>query len=66
MRIAVLWTLLAIGVGVLVATLISVWRHQARTTIPARKAVAEYVWTLIPFLIVALFVAPSVHRVFSR
>jgi heme/copper-type cytochrome/quinol oxidase subunit 2 len=63
-RIAILWTLLAIGVGVLVSMLISVWRHQVRATTPVRKAVAEYVWTMIPCLIMALCAAPAVHQVF--
>ena len=62
MRIAILWTLLAIGVGVLVVMLVSVWRHQARAT-PVPNAAVEYVWAMIPWLIVALCAAPAVHHV---
>ena len=63
MRVAILWTLLAIGVGVLVVMLVSVWRHQARATTPVPNAAAEYVWAMIPCLIVTLCAAPAVHRV---
>ncbi len=63
MRVAILWTLLAIGIGVLVAMLASVWRHQARATTPVSNAAIEYVWAAIPCLIVALCAAPAVHRV---
>ena len=63
MRVAVLWTLLAIGVGVLVAMLVSVGRHQARTMTPVPKAAAEYAWATVPWLIVALCAAPEMHRV---
>ena len=63
MRAAVLWTLVAIGVAVFVTMFVSVWRHHTQATTPLRRAAVEYVWQVIPCLIVALCAAPAVHRV---
>ena len=65
MRVGVLWTLLAIGTAVFGAMLVSEWRHQARATTPVPKAAAQYVWAMIPCLIVALCAAPAVQRVLA-
>jgi heme/copper-type cytochrome/quinol oxidase subunit 2 len=62
MRVAVLWTLSAIGVAVFVAMFVSVWRHRALATTSVPGAAAEYAWQMIPCLIVALCAAPAVHR----
>jgi hypothetical protein len=40
--------------------------HRARVTTSAHpNAAAEYVWTVIPWLILALCLAPAVHRVLA-
>lgn len=66
MRIAVLWVLLAIGGGVFAAMLNALRHHRAHLTTSAQpKATAEYVWTVLPWLIVVLCVAPAVQRVLA-
>ena len=63
MRVAVLWTLLAIGNGVFLAMLVALWRHRAQVTTPAQpKTVSENVWAMVPWLIVAFCAAPAVHH----
>ena len=57
MRAVFVWTLLLIALGVFIAMLVSVWRH--------RPAVGEYVWTLVPWIIVAICAAPAVHQVLA-
>jgi heme/copper-type cytochrome/quinol oxidase subunit 2 len=56
---------LATGAGVVVATLDAVRRHRAHTTTLVQSNATEYVWVVIPWLIVALCVAPAVHRVLA-
>ena len=66
MRIAVLWVLLAVAAGVFVAMLGALRHHWAHVTTSAHpNAGAEYVWTVIPWLILALCLAPAVHRVLA-
>jgi len=66
LRIAVLWVLLAVAAGVFVAMLGALRHHWAHVTTSAHpNAGAEYVWTVIPWLILALCLAPAVHRVLA-
>ena len=65
MRLAVLWVVLAIGAGVFVAMLAAMWRHRAQATTVVLSSASEYVWALIPWLIMALCVAPAVHGVIA-
>jgi heme/copper-type cytochrome/quinol oxidase subunit 2 len=67
MRIAFVWSVLVIALGVFMAMLVSVWRHQslAPTTGESNTVVSEYVWTSIPWIILAICVAPAVHEVLA-
>ena len=67
MRIAFLYVVLATGLGVFVAMLISMRHHRCdAATSPQPNATAECVWAVIPWLIVALCVAPAVHLVLTE
>jgi len=64
MRVVVLWAAVAIGLGVFVVMLASMWRYRrTHATTPVARSAAEYVWALIPCLIVTLCTAPAVHHV---
>ena len=66
MRIVFLWTLLAIGVGVFVAMLLATWHHDAHAPTPHRpRATVELLWSLVPWLLIALCVGPAVNRVLA-
>lgn len=65
MRIAVLWVVLATGTAVLVGMLDAARRHRAQVELFARANATEYVWLAIPWVIVALSVAPAVRRVLA-
>ena len=54
-RVIAAWAALVLASGVFIAMLIGTWRHQAN----------EFVWSLIPWVIVALCVAPSAIAVAS-
>ena len=66
MRVVALWVVLAISAGVFVAMLLALRNYRARNAvlIPP-KAVAEYGWAIVPWLIVALGAAPAVHHIFA-
>jgi len=65
MRIAVLWIVLATGASVFVAMLDAARRRRAQATTFVQPNATEYVWVLIPWLIVVLCAAPAVHRVLA-
>jgi heme/copper-type cytochrome/quinol oxidase subunit 2 len=66
MRIAILWAALVMGAGVLVAMLVAMRRHRARAASSAQPiAAAEYLWVVVPWLIVVLCVTPAVHRILA-
>jgi heme/copper-type cytochrome/quinol oxidase subunit 2 len=65
MRMALLWMLLAIGAGVFVAMLLAIWRQGAHRRTPEPTPIVEYVWAVVPWLLVALCVAPSVRRILA-
>jgi hypothetical protein len=66
LRIAVLWILSQWVPAVFVAMLRALRRHWAHVTTSAHpNAAAEYAWTVIPWLILALCLAPAVHRVLA-
>jgi heme/copper-type cytochrome/quinol oxidase subunit 2 len=66
MRIAILWAALVMGAAVLVAMLVAMRRHRARAASLAQAiAAAEYLWVVVPWLIVALCVTPAVHRILA-
>jgi len=66
LRIAILWVVLTTGAGVFVAMLVALRRHRAHVTTSAQsKAAAEYVWTVVPWVIFALCVAPAVRLVLA-
>ena len=56
-----------IALGVFTAMLVSVWRHQSRAPAAAQPnaVVSEYVWTTVPWIILAICVAPAVHEVLA-
>ena len=67
MRVAFAWSVLVIALGVFIAMLASVWRHQfhAPTAAKPDALVREYVWTTVPWIILAICVAPAVHEVLA-
>jgi heme/copper-type cytochrome/quinol oxidase subunit 2 len=66
MRIAILRAALVMGAGVLVAMLVAMRRHRARAAGSAQAiAFAEYLWAVVPWLIVALCVTPAVQRILA-
>jgi heme/copper-type cytochrome/quinol oxidase subunit 2 len=65
MRIAVLWVVLATGVGVFAAMLAATRLHRAHATTFVQPNATEYVWVVIPWLIVAICAAPAIHRVLA-
>jgi len=66
LRITVLWVVLATGAGVFAAMLIALRHHRAHVTTSTQpRAAAEYVWTVVPWLILALGAGPALHRVLA-
>ena len=67
MQVALVWTSLVIALVVFIAMLVGVWRHQAHAKIAGRSTalVSEYVWSTVPWIIVALSAAPAVHEVLA-
>ena len=65
MRIAVLWIALATGAGVFVAMLATTRAHRAHNAAFIQASATEYIWLVIPWLIVALSVAPAVRKVLA-
>ncbi len=64
MRIALLWTVLVIAAGVFVAMLVSIRHHRALAKATGQPGpLLEYVWALVPWLLVALCAAPSVRSI---
>jgi heme/copper-type cytochrome/quinol oxidase subunit 2 len=64
MRIAVLWCVLAISVGLFVGMLVALRRYHAHNgELTHRTAAVEYGWAIVPWLIVALGAAPAVQRI---
>ena len=63
MRVAVLWFVLAITAVVFVHMLVALRSYRAQNVARTHsKAVIEYGWTIVPWLIVALGAAPAVRR----
>jgi heme/copper-type cytochrome/quinol oxidase subunit 2 len=66
MRVALLWCLLAISVGLFGAMLLALRNYRAHNTVRIHpNAVVEYGWAIVPWLIVALCAAPAVRRLFT-
>jgi len=66
MRIALLWFVLAFGGGLFVHMLLALRNFHARNTVLTHpRAAAEYGWATVPWLIIALVVAPAVQRIFA-
>jgi heme/copper-type cytochrome/quinol oxidase subunit 2 len=65
MRVAFVWAILLIAIGIFIAMLFSVWRHQFHAPTAARPGavVNEYVWTTVPWIILAICIAPAMHAV---
>jgi len=66
MRVAFLWLMLAISVGVFVGMLLALRNYRAHNIVltPPKTAV-EYGWAIVPWLIFALGAAPAVRRLFA-
>ena len=67
MRVAFVWSALVIALVVFIAMLVGVWRHQAHAKVAGHTTalVSEYVWTTVPWIILAICVAPAVHEVLA-
>jgi len=66
MRVVLLWIALGVSGGVFLTMMLATHRSRKDGTLPARpSAVAEYAWTSVPWLILALGAAPAVYRVLS-
>jgi hypothetical protein len=66
MRVALLWFVLAISGELFVHMLLALRNCRARNTVLTYpRAAAEYGWTTVPWLIIALVVAPAVQRIFA-
>jgi hypothetical protein len=65
MRFIAEWVAFLVASGVFIAMLISTWRHQASAAIGARRNRVELLWSLIPWVIVALCMAPSAFALAS-
>ena len=66
MRVTVLWFVLAISAGLFVAMLLALRNSHARNTVLTHsRAAVEYGWSIVPWLIVALGVAPAVQRILA-
>jgi heme/copper-type cytochrome/quinol oxidase subunit 2 len=65
MRIVVLWVALAGGAGVFVAMIAATRRHRAHAPTFVQANATEYIWLMIPWLIVALSMAPAVRKVLA-
>lgn len=59
MRHIAAWLVLMIAAGAFIAMVISTWRHQVSVASGARHNAVELVWSLIPWLIVALCITPA-------
>ena len=66
MRVTILLPMLAIVIGLFVAMLVALHNHRARNAVHTqpKAAAVEYVWAIVPWLIVALGAAPAVRRLF--
>jgi heme/copper-type cytochrome/quinol oxidase subunit 2 len=58
MRLIAAWAVLMIASGAFIAMMLSTYR-QASTGTGGRRNAVELVWSLIPWVIVALCVTPS-------
>lgn len=57
---------LMIGLAVFLAMLVATWRHRSHVTTPAKpRAVVEYLWALVPWILMALSAAPALRRIFT-
>ena len=67
MRVALVWTVLVIALGVFIAMLVGVWRHRAHATTAAQPnaLASEYAWATVPWIIMALCVTPAVRQVLA-
>jgi heme/copper-type cytochrome/quinol oxidase subunit 2 len=66
MRVVLLWFVLAISAGLFVAMLLALRNCRAQNTARRhQKAVVEYGWAIVPWVIVALGAAPAVRRLFA-
>jgi heme/copper-type cytochrome/quinol oxidase subunit 2 len=66
MRVALLWFILAIGTGLFMTMLLVLRHHRAHNTLRIHpNAVVEYGWAIVPWVIVAVALAPAVRRLFA-
>ena len=64
MRIVLLWSVLAIAGGAFIAMLAALCQHHVHATgAKPKDFFADAVWSLIPWIIVAVCAAPAVHRI---
>src|SRR5262249_40967639 len=67
MRVAIMWSVLAIANGTYLAMLVTLWR--ARSSAGVRRArwkvAGDMAWAIVPLLITALSAAPAVNHVFA-
>ena len=67
MRVAFLWYLLVMSVGLFVTMLLALRNHRAHRIVRTRAqaAAVEYGWAILPWLIVALGAAPALRHLFA-
>jgi heme/copper-type cytochrome/quinol oxidase subunit 2 len=66
MRVALLWFMLTISVGLFVQMLLALRNYRAHNTVRTHaKAAVEYGWAIVPWLILALSAAPAVQRILA-
>jgi heme/copper-type cytochrome/quinol oxidase subunit 2 len=66
MRVALLWFMLTISVGLFVQMLLALRNYRAHNTVIRHpRAAVEYGWALVPWLILALGAAPALHRILA-
>jgi heme/copper-type cytochrome/quinol oxidase subunit 2 len=58
--------MLTISAGLFVTMLLALRNYRAHNTVRMRpKAIVEYGWAIVPWLIAALGAAPAVHRLLA-
>jgi hypothetical protein len=66
MRVALLWFMLTISVGLFVQMLLALRNYRAHNTVLGHpRAAVEYGSALVPWLILALSAAPAVQRILA-
>jgi len=66
MRIALLCIALALAGGVFITMLVSIRRHRSHAAgVGHEPAVVEYAWAVVPWIIVALFLAQTVYNIIA-